>query len=172
MGKKFEQGAGSQSRQCCTASNQVPSSSSLLLSAMRLRRGEQKHTLGGGASDDGRGEREAGRREEGEGRATSRRLKNGPLLAAQRPADYVRPPVRGPPRQWCRTVVSSYLLITPVIVRALSLSLNRPDATRRRDGGGCGERAGGGRSIRSVKSNDDEKWEEGVGSATVQWQFN
>ena len=97
MGKKFERCAGSQSvggRQCGTTTNQVPLSSpllSLLLSAMRLRRGEQKHTLGGGASDDGRGEPEAGReggdREEGEGRATSRRLKNGPLLAAQRPAD-------------------------------------------------------------------------------------
>ena len=111
-------------------------------------------------------ERPAGR-EEGEGRATSRRLKNGPLLAAQRPADVRRPPVRGPPRQWCRTVVSSYLLITPVIVRALSLSHSIDQMPR---GGGCGERAGG-RSIRSVKSNDDEKWEEGVGSATVQWQW-
>ena len=87
-------------------------------------------------------QRRAGR-EEGEGRATSRRLKNGPLLAAQRTADYVRPPVRGSPRQWCRTVVSSYLLITPVIVRARSLSHSIDQMPR---GGGTAAAVASGRA--------------------------
>ena len=106
-GKKFERCAGSQSCSSTISMKQpsslpLPSTSllspPLLLSAMRLRRGEQKHTLGGGASDDGRGER----REAGEGGGASddepsfeERAAPRRRLAGRQNAD-----VRSPPPQW------------------------------------------------------------------------